>query len=120
MKKSPHPIIILTIVFISLVAGVFIGRSTAGVNVTLTPSSDNDPGTTVQSQGSDEIGKVNINTADINELTLLPGIGQTKAESIIIFRENYGRFTRIEDLIYVDGFSYTTIEELRPYITTGG
>ena len=51
---------------------------------------------------------------------LLPGIGDTKATKILQFREDYGNFTSIEDLIYVDGFSYETIEDLRPYITVGG
>lgn len=120
MQKSPLLLIVITLVFISLIVGVFIGRNTAGLRITLNPSSGNQFAEEGHTQNSEEIGKVNINTAGVKQLTLLPGIGLTKAENIISFREEYGRFTRIEDLIYVDGFSYAIIEDLRPYITVGG
>lgn len=120
MKKSMHMLITITLVFVGLIAGIFIGRNSVGTWIALAPSSGNIILTTASSQESTEIGKVNINTAEKNELTLLPGVGSTKAAKIIEFREEFGRFTRIEDLIYVDGFSHTTIEELRPYITVGG
>lgn len=120
MQKSLYALLTITLVFISLIAGVFIGRNSIGAQVTLDPASGNvlDPSST--GSKSEELGKVNINTAQIYELTLLPGIGESKAKAIIAFREEYGRFTRVDDLIYVDGFSYVTIEQLRPYITVGG
>ena len=106
--------------FLGLIVGVFIGRNSTGTMITWSPSSQSGQSTTGNSNNKETAGKVNINTADIAQLILLPGIGSTKAENIIRFREEYGRFTRIEDLIYVDGFSYTTIEQVRPYITVGG
>lgn len=120
MKKSLYILVTITLIFIGLVAGVFIGRNSIGTWITLDPLFGNSPAETTPSQKPAELGKVNINTAKISELTLLPGIGNSKAAKIIAFREEYGRFTCIEDLIYVDGFSYTTIEQLRPYITVGG
>lgn len=120
MKKSLHLLLTVTLVFIGFVAGIFVGRNAIGTLITLNPSKDNPSTAISQSDDSVQKGKVNINTAQISELMLLPGIGTTKANSIIEFREKYGKFTGIEDLIYVDGFSYVTIEELRPYITVGG
>lgn len=120
MKKSLYLLLTVTCVFIGFIAGIFVGRNTIGTWVTLNPSNGNSTSTTTQSENTTQLGKVNINTAKISELMLLPGIGSAKAKSIIEFRENYGKFTSINDLIYVDGFSYTTIEELRPYITVGG
>lgn len=120
MKKSLYLPVTITLVFISLIAGVFIGRNSVGTLVTLDPLLGNPPSTTAPAQKPSELGKVNINTAGKDELVLLPGIGNTKAAKIIEFREQFGKFTCIDDLIYVDGFSYTTIEELRPYITVGG
>lgn len=119
MQKSLYVLITITLVFVGLIAGIFIGRNSVGSWITLDPSSGNSPAATTAGQ-ADALGKVNINTAGVYELTLLPGIGEVKANEIIAFREEYGRFTRIEDLIYVDGFSYVTIEELRPYVTVGG
>ncbi len=48
-------------------------------------------------------GLVNINTATLSELTTLPGIGQTKANQIIAYRESNGNFSSIEDIKNVSG-----------------
>ncbi|MGN0337568.1 MAG: helix-hairpin-helix domain-containing protein [Lachnospiraceae bacterium] len=48
-------------------------------------------------------GLVNINTADLEELKTLPGIGDSKARSIIAYREKNGAFKTIEDIKSVDG-----------------
>lgn len=50
-----------------------------------------------------EDGLVNINTADLEELKTLPGIGDSKARSIIAYREKNGAFGSIEDIKNVDG-----------------
>ena len=48
-------------------------------------------------------GKVNINTADAKTLMTLPGIGESKANSIIKYRENKGSFNSIEDIKNISG-----------------
>ncbi|SFL01642.1 competence protein ComEA [Lachnospiraceae bacterium KH1T2] len=48
-------------------------------------------------------GKVNINTADAKELTSLSGIGATRAEAIIAYRNEHGAFTSPEDIMNVAG-----------------
>lgn len=47
--------------------------------------------------------KVNINTAGVEELASLNGIGQSKAEAIIKYREANGKFQKTEDLVLVKG-----------------
>ncbi len=46
---------------------------------------------------------ININTADHDELVNLPDIGDVLAENIIIYRENYGNFHNIEEIMLVNG-----------------
>ena len=61
-------------------------------------------------------GKVNLNQATEQELTSLPGIGTTKAKSIIEYREKNGRFTKCEDLKKVSGIGDATYLNLEGMI----
>lgn len=61
---------------------------------------------------------ININEADLQELMLLPGIGQTKAKEIIVYRETYGYFDTIEDILNVPGIGEATFTQLRDKIAT--
>ena len=60
--------------------------------------------TMVESERSlPETGKVNINTADKTELMTLPGIGEVRAAAIVEYRNSYGDFQTIEDIMNVKG-----------------
>lgn len=58
-------------------------------------------------------GKVNINTADAEELQRLKGVGPVTAEKIVQYRITYGAFSTIEDIRNVDGIGDKTFENLR-------
>jgi comEA protein len=60
---------------------------------------------------------VNINAASKDELVALPGIGQTLAERIVLFRGTEGKFGSAEDLQKVKGISKKKIEKLKPFVT---
>ena len=63
--------------------------------------------------------QVNINTADANTLSNeLAGIGQTKAQAIIAYRELHGPYQRIEDLANVNGIGMNTVEKNKAKLTT--
>lgn len=53
--------------------------------------------------GMQEDGKVNLNSAGKEELMTLSGIGEVKAESIIRYREEHGRFQSVEELKQIEG-----------------
>ncbi len=61
--------------------------------------------------------KVNINTADAKELCTLPGIGQTRAESILDYRKEHGDFARIEDIMQVSGIKENSFKKIKDMIT---
>ncbi len=61
--------------------------------------------------------KININTATVQELTALPGIGQTKAEAIVKYREANGPFKTVEDLGKVKGIGDKILEGIKNEIT---
>lgn len=60
---------------------------------------------------------VNINTASLTELQNLSGIGKSKAEAIIKYREQNGNFKNIEELLNVDGIGEKLYEEIKSNIT---
>jgi competence protein ComEA len=60
---------------------------------------------------------VNINSATLDELLTLPGIGEDKANRIIRYREENGPFSSIEEITKVSGIGATTFEKLKNLIT---
>lgn len=60
---------------------------------------------------------ININTATIDELMTLNGIGESKAKSIIEYRTNNGNFIKIEDITLVNGISETIYAKIKNNIT---
>ncbi|WP_421192517.1 ComEA family DNA-binding protein [Aeromonas jandaei] len=63
-----------------------------------------------------EIGKVDINTATLAELTNLKGIGDKKAQAIVDYREKQGKFTSVDQLVDVSGIGPATLEANRDMI----
>jgi competence protein ComEA len=65
-------------------------------------------------------GKLNLNTANEDQLQLLPTVGPAKAERIIAWRTKNGGFKRTADLRRVKGFGYKTFKKLEPFLDIKG
>jgi len=63
------------------------------------------------------VGKVNINSADIETLQSLPGIGPSMAQRIIDYRKSFGPFRTIEDLTKIKGIGPKTFDKLKKAVT---
>ena len=74
---------------------------------------------TAAAEGGSSGGKVNINTADIEELQTLGGIGETRARAIISYRETNGAFQQIEDIMNVSGIKTALFNAIKDDITVG-
>lgn len=66
---------------------------------------------------SDKLPSININTANLAELQSLNGIGPSKAESIIEFRNRNGSFKTIEELMLVPGIKEASFDKIKDNIT---
>ncbi len=66
---------------------------------------------------SNDSKKVNINTANMNELLTLTGIGESKAGAIINYRQENGDFKDIEELIKVSGIGQVLFDNIKEFIT---
>ncbi|MFH2139652.1 MAG: helix-hairpin-helix domain-containing protein [Pseudomonadota bacterium] len=60
---------------------------------------------------------VDLNTASVEELQAVKGVGASKAEAIVQHRKQYGPFKRVEDLDNVKGFGKKTVERLQGEFT---
>ena len=60
---------------------------------------------------------VNLNTATVDQLTTLPGVGRKTAELIIEYRTKSGGFKKIEELMNVKGIGEKTFLKLKPLVS---
>ena len=118
MKKGYQVILAITLGFLFLVAGIFVGRFTKRGTLSVESSqiSTTDPDSNSTSDAL-STGKINVNKADVDELTLLPGIGETLAQRIVAYRTMNGDFQAIEDLMNVEGIGEVKFSQISNYIT---
>lgn len=68
-------------------------------------------------QASDE--KININTATIEQLSEIRGIGPAIAQRIVEYRQKNGTFSTVDEIVNVRGIGPKTLENIRDSITAG-
>lgn len=71
---------------------------------------------TSDSAGGSADSRINLNTADVSQLTTLTGVGESKALAIIAYREENGPFTSVEDIMNVPGIKEGTYEKIKDKI----
>ena len=109
------------IAIVMFFAGVFVGRTQLlSKSVIIKPQNTENmslaPLIAAPSVAQADDNKVDINSADINELMGLPGIGETLAQRIIDYRQTNGDFQSIEEIMAVSGIGEGKFDSIRKYI----
>jgi competence protein ComEA len=69
------------------------------------------------SKAADAVGQLNINTASVESLANIPGIGTKISEAIATYREAHGTFKSVSDLVNVEGIDAALLEKIKPFLT---
>jgi competence protein ComEA len=64
-------------------------------------------------------GKVNINSASVDQLEALPGVGPRLAARIVEYRQKAGSFRSVQELMNVKGIGEKNLAKLQPFLSTG-
>ncbi len=122
ISKGEGAIILLTVAFLAFTAGWFLRAANLAqpLRVETQRELETAPIALPAPTETPERGKVDLNTAGLEELRALPGIGEKRAADIIAEREANGPFRYPEDLTRVSGIGEGTVEALLDYVTVGG
>ena len=121
MKKfGALTLIGVTVLLIGLMIGLLAGRYWGHSGIKLSQYDRKSVDSTKSTDSNVAIGKIDINSASLAELMMLPGIGETYAQRIIDYRNEHGMFTSIYELESISGIGKKRIESIAQYITAGG
>jgi len=94
---------------------VIVGAApAAGGSAAVGAASGTTAGATTSAQGG---GRVSLNSATLEQLDTLPGVGPVTAQAIIDFRTSHGGFQRVEDLLDVKGIGEATLADLKDQVS---
>ena len=115
MKKAPWIMLGITCAFLFLLIGMFLGRNSSHGYLSIDHMIESHT-QQAETQEANHNGKIDLNTATLDQLQLLPGIGQSIAQKIMEYRSIHNGFTSVEELIQIQGIGEKKFEQIKQYI----
>ena len=133
LSTGERVMLAVTAVLLALMGGYFAGTgrllpaqaapgespagesASPGAEISAGPAEETQPEVT-----PGETALVDINTAGLEELMTLPGVGEKRAQAILDYRAEHGPFRYVEDLIRVEGIGEGLLEGILEYAVVGG
>ena len=118
----------LTAAFLLITGGWFYARQSAAQPYTVTVSQSAPEVSSAPAASNNEESKpesllegevIDINSAPVEDLQRLPGIGEKRAQAIVAWREEHGPFQSVDELVLVSGIGEKLLAGLRDYAAAG-
>jgi competence protein ComEA len=106
--------IILGIASLLILIGAIVVFSPLSLSIKSNSKSTEDATKEIKSH---KFSLINVNTAAVKDFEKLPGIGLTKAQAILSYRESHGSFSSPQDLLNVNGIGKATLEKIEEFLT---
>lgn len=131
-NRAVQALVALTILFVGMTIGFSLGRRVTKapihVNIVQEPAvsvceptdETASPSSAPAEETKPDAVRVNVNTADLDTLCSLPGIGPVLAQRIIDYRTANGPFSSVEELTMVQGIGSKKLDAIRNLVVTGG
>lgn len=103
-----------------ILGAVFLFAATTILTPTLSSATDPGKAASMLTNIASEAGimeKININTASVDALSQIPGIGPQIGQAIAAYREAHGAFASVKDLANIDGIDAGLLEKIMPLLT---
>jgi competence ComEA-like helix-hairpin-helix protein len=121
MKKVPILLSVAAAALLVFVIGFQHLRNRGSENVQISTLPYPAPTVTETTVAAETVSfPIDINTADVEALMQLPGIGETIARRIVDYRSTHGSFQSPSDLLNVEGIGQKRLDAILDYITIGG
>jgi len=117
LKKASLVLLSVTVIFLSAMVGYHIGKNYVVASFTVSAEK---PIGKVDTEDAGTFHPLDINTATVEELDLIPGIGQSTAEAIVDYRTKNGPYKCVEDLLKIPGIGQAKLDSFKHLITAGG